>query len=351
MASTDILADPAWFPVRLDSGTGVFEFVRTSREELAREPFLDARWDRAGREQSYLPVEDLRLAQARSAVRPELNFVWHTAFCCSTVIARALDAPETNLSLKEPDVLTTLADVKRAMRDRGLPKNLPEGIFALLARRSPPSQSVLIKPSNVANFLLPEAARLTQGRALMLYSDCRTFLVAVMERGEGRRAHVRRVFEKIVGDQTGDRRWPTERLFAMTDLQIAALSWHLQISELASAMSSSWRDRASSLDCDAFIADPSNALATIDKFLGLELGPEHIRGVVEGPLLRGDAKGQRDEPFDISEHRDRWNSLDQRVRKEIESVVEWSYGAFKATASDPPLPLPLVPLQKKYRPQ
>jgi hypothetical protein len=350
-APTNILSDPAWFPARLDPKKGVLEFVRSSREDLVQEAFLDSRWDRAGREQACLPIDDLRGAYASLAARPHLNFLWHTAFCCSTVISRALDAPGRNLSLKEPDVLTTLADVKRATTIGGLPAYLPQGLFALLARRRRPNEAILVKPSNIANFLLPEAAQLTQGRALMLYSDCATFLVAVMDRGEERRAHVRRVFEKIVGDQmTAGRRWPVEKLFAMTDMQIAALCWHLQMSELASAMSSSWRGRAASLDCDAFLAAPSRALAAIDDFLGLGLGPEHIAGMASGPLLGSDAKGRRNAPFNLSERRDQWNALGKRLQHEIESVVAWSYEAFKAAASEPPLPLPLVSLEKIYRP-
>ena len=353
MASTDILANPAWFPARLDPRSGVLEFVRTVREDLARESFLDNRWDRAQLEQISVPLDELRLAYANSAVRPNLNFIWHTAFCCSTVISRALDKPDKNLSLKEPDVLTMLADIKRATKNGGgLPAYLPQAVFALLARRSRPDETILLKPSNVANFLLPEAAQLTQGRALMLYSDCASFLVSVMDRGEERRAHVRRVFEKIAADQmSGSARWPIEKLFAMTDLQIAALSWHLQVSELASAMSSSWKDRAASLDCDAFLTAPTDALAAIDDFLGIGLGPEHVASAVEGTLLENDAKGQRQTTSSISKRRNKWNALDKQLRQEVESVVAWSYEAFKATAAEPPLPRPLVPVEKKYRVQ
>lgn len=353
MVSTDILADPAWFPACLDPKNGVVEFVRTDRADLSRASFLDNRWDRAGREQNSVPVDDLRVAFSNLADPPQLNFIWHTAFCCSTVISRALDVPERNLSLKEPDVLTTLADVKRAMKDTGgLPPYLPQAVFALLARRSRRGEAILVKPSNVANFLLPEAARITQGRALMLYSDCATFLASVIDRGEDRRAHIRRVFEKIVRDQiSGNRRWSVEKLFPLTDLQIAALSWHLQISELASAMSSSWANRAASLDCDAFLAEPAKTLAEIDRFLVLGLGQEHIADVVDETLLMRDAKGERETPFDISKRRNQWNALGRQSQREIESVVTWSCEAFKASATEPPLPRPLMQLEKKYLPQ
>ena len=348
----NILTDAAWFPARLDPKRGVLEFVRTERDELVREAFLDARWDRSGRQHESVPVTELGRALSTPVARPRLNFIWHTSFCCSTVIARALDAAGKNLSLKEPDVLTTLADVKRAQRQTGgLAPDLPQIVFKLLARQMNPGEAILVKPSNVANFLLPEAAALTQGRALMLYSDCASFLVAVMDRGEERRGHVRRVFDKIVGDQmNGGNRWPVEKLFPMTDLQIAALSWHLQISELASEMTSTWRDRAASLDCDAFLTHPGKTLTAIDEFFELELGAEHITRVVEGALLETDAKGQRVAPFAARERRDQWSRLPERVRHEVAAVVAWSYEAFKTTASDPPLPRPLVPLEKKYQP-
>jgi hypothetical protein len=40
-----------------------------------------------------------------------LHFVFHTAFCCSTLLARALDVPGSSMGLKEPSVLVDFASV------------------------------------------------------------------------------------------------------------------------------------------------------------------------------------------------------------------------------------------------
>src|SRR5215469_6585791 len=91
-----------------------------------------------------------------------------------------------------------------------------------------------------------------------------------------------------------------------------------------------------------FSCRPALALAEIDAFLGLGLGPEHIAGGVGGPLLRDEAKGGRGLSFKGTERRDQWNALGEGQQREIASVVAWSYEAFRSAATEPPLPHALV---------
>lgn len=343
-----IATDASWFPATLDLQRGTVGFARTDRRELAHQPFLDGRWDRSKLERTSLRFDEIKVPDARATDAVRLNFIWHTAFCSSTAIAGALDAPGKNLSLREPEALTLLADLKRA-NGGAVPANAAQILFALLARRFDAREAITVKPSNAANYLLPEAARLSSGRWLFLYSDCASFVTAIFRRGELRRAYVRQLFEKIAGDSAQDRRWPIENYFALTDLQIAAFCWHLQIAELRRAMTLVTSDRVASLDCDAFLDEPGRVLSETDRFLGLNIGSEQIATLI-GTLMQRDAKSPASR-FDALGRRNEWETLGAEARGEIRSAVAWSFDAFGVKGAEPPLPAPLVSLKKDYGPK
>ncbi len=225
----EIIGDSAWFPDNLNLNRNTFGFVYTTREALSRQSFLDARWDRAALARMDVPISEVVAATATQP-RPKLNFVWHTAFCCSTLIARCLDSASDNLALKEPQVLISLAEAKRAGNIAQYNGAL-DATFKLLARRQQSNESVLIKPTNAVNNLIGEATRATDGRMLFLYSDCKSFLVSIAKKGEMGRIFARRLFGLFAADGHAPAQWPMQKLFELSDLQVAALVWHMQIAE------------------------------------------------------------------------------------------------------------------------
>ena len=274
------LADPAWFLDHLDIGSGQARFVKAGRDRLRGEAFLDPRWDRAGLPSAHLAGSAL---DAAASERPRLNFVWHTSFCCSTVLAALLDRPGLNLSLKEPRALVDLADLKR--RQQGLKRpGLARAVFGLYARRFSPTEQILIKPSNFANNLILDAAHMTDGRMLMLYSSCRSFLISILKAGEARRGYVRELFVSLAADGHPQADWPMPTLLRLSDLHMAALVWRMQMTAMQTAMAS-LGDRAASLDGDVFLERPHAALAALDSFFGLGLGAEAVEALATGPTL------------------------------------------------------------------
>lgn len=312
------LGQPAWFLDQLDLQTGAARFVRADRERLSREPFLDPRWDRSG-----LPTAELRGAalDADAEPRPRLNFIWHTSFCCSTVIATALDSAGLNLSLKEPRAVVDLADLKR--RQQGLKRpGLARAVFGLFARRFTPAEQILIKPSNFANNVIPEATEMTDGRMIMLYSSCRSFLISMVKTRQERRRYARELFIALANDGHPQTRWPIDTLLRLSDLEIAALTWRMQMSTLRTAMGR-LGSRAASLDGDVFLERPREALSALDAFLGLGLGPARIEAVVEGPLLSRDAKTGA---AAAGRHRRRADAeaVEAQFGDDLDRVVDWA---------------------------
>jgi hypothetical protein len=281
-----LLAEPGWFLDDLDLTTGLAMFLRVGREALSRQTFLDPRWNRAS-------LAGTSMAGAELDAPPEplarLNFIWHSSYCCSTLIASALDEPGRNLSLKEPQALVGLANLKRGQQGVLKRPGLARAVFGLFARRFAPGEQVLIKPSNFANNLLPEAGEMTDGRHLMLYSSCRRFLISILKRGEDLRSYPRELFVGLANDGHPQANWPMKTLLSLTDLEMAALAWQMQMAEMRKAMES-LGDRAVSLDGDRFLAAPRQALGALDSFFRLGLDPVGLDAAANGDLLSRDVK-------------------------------------------------------------
>jgi hypothetical protein len=338
----DVIRDCRWFPEDFHVPRQMLSFVFAEREALAREPFLDHRWQQEHLQRRQIGLVDLA-TEIPSGPPPALSFLWHTSFCCSTLLGRALDSPGRCLSLSEPMVLVSIADAKRAgLIEQGWHlSRLPEIVFRLLARPEGPGASVLIKPSNFANILVADSARLTAGKSLFLYSDLESFLVSVLKSGLPLRKYVRRLFSNLIGPMRDQLPWPQAEIFQMSDLEIAALAWHLQILEFRNA----WRllapERAASLDCAALLSRPADVLRRVIAFYGLPLGEDHVSNVLAGNTFRRHAKVPT-EAFDAQRRAEQAAHVLRHHGDDIARVVEWSYRACPLTPRNAPLPDPLL---------
>jgi hypothetical protein len=212
---------------------------------------------------------------------------------------------------------------------------LPEIVFRLLARSA--GCKVLVKPSNFANVLIADATRTTRGKALFLYSDLESFLFSVVKSGVPLLKYARRLFSNIAGDSGQPLPWKPVEIFQMSDLEIAALVWHMQIGEFRRNWPLFESGRAASMNCDAFLADPAASIASLDAFFDLGLGEAHVRRVVEGPILRNHAKAPGI-AYDALRRADEKETMRKRLGADLERVVEWSYKVCSGTPRGAPLP-------------
>ena len=146
-----LIANPAWFPHALDMERRSIEFAQIDRAGLSREAFLDARM--AGSVKATAAATIDALAALTDGPSHQLAFIFHTAFCCSTLMARALDMPGSSLALKEPDILMGLANAYRMAKTNAerlqVDKTL-DLIVRLLARPHQENEQILVKLTNTA---------------------------------------------------------------------------------------------------------------------------------------------------------------------------------------------------------
>jgi hypothetical protein len=339
-----IVNDSAWFPIDLELVNETFEFVKTSPEELAGEfPASQLVW----RPQGARHRLSLSATQASwpDAAPIAANFIWNTGCCDSVLISRALQKAGVSTSVRDPDILSRLADMKRA-RVLGETKfqRMPRTVFGLLSRPMAAEAATIITGSPQTSILADEAARLTSGKMLFLYADLRTFLISVNNESEIRRGFYRRMFSAIAGDGHEQATWPVANLFQMTDLQIAALVWHMQMTQFRRAMAV-LGPRAASLDADVFLQSPKTTLMRLDDFFGLNLGADFIDETVKGPLLRPRSEDGR--AADLWERHQKYLEINPVLSGHIDQIVAKSYEICKAPHGVP-LPNALIPTDKAY---
>ena len=321
-----ILADPAWFPEAIDTGRDIIRFARVTRDGLAKTAFLDQR---------MAPIvtgrTDLRLSEAMKVWKSDKSrkprmpaFLFHSAFCCSTLLARALDAPGTCLALKEPDILMQLANALRV--DEGLKRNpeaaqtLCEFVFGLLARPFTKGERVLVKPTNSANNLIG-AVRKAGAPALILYGDLRSFLVSVIKKGEACKGFVRLQYNIFSLDPGGLSAIPHRQAMGLTDLQVAALVWRHQMEEFSSHLD--MQSDLASLDFKDLLADTAPTLKAVARQLKLRLTNDQIDAAVSGPVFRQNSK-ESGEAYDPETRGQDEAAIEASHRETLDLIVPWA---------------------------
>lgn len=336
MATTEeLISDPRWLPHQFDAGRGALAFAQISREGLAREAFLDDRMRGSVTDAASAALDDLK---SRITPRQRPAFIFHTAFCCSTLMARALDHPGASLALKEPNVLMDLANAYRVAGDKGAQAETV--ILDLLARPHIGNERVLIKPTNTANNLVDHLPRYGS-RAVLLYGDLRGFLVSVIKKGEACRAFVRKQYNIFALDPVGVGSIPQRQALGFTDLQIAAFVWRHQMELFTRALQSDTPDRLRSLDFRKLLSAPAATLSAAADHLDLAIPSNAIHAAASGPIFKTDSKFQ-DQSYDAAARGKDEAAIAAQWDAELSAIEGWAMGLKLATDISPDLPKPLV---------
>src|SRR5262249_55573851 len=157
--------------------------------------------------------------------------------------------------------------------------------------------------------------RLTTGKMLFLFSDCRSFVISIARLGNDGWRYARGMFATQLRSGHLGAEWSGPCLWDLSDMQVAAFVWHLQMSEFLRDWHLLGNDRARSLDCDAFLSAPEETLAALDEFFGLGLGPQHIAATVASPLFQRKAKGGHGS-FDAGRRRAEYDAVAESLGPE-----------------------------------
>ncbi len=280
-----IAADPAWLPHRIDTATRQVEFIRVERDSLADRGFLAER-DPGPTGRVLLSWDEV--AAMRPANGP-LHFVFHTAFCRSTLLVRVLDLPGVAAGLNEPGIIASMvnAGAKAAM--------LHKPLLDLLSRPHAPGETIFVKSTNHANSLMP--ALLTarpDARAVLMTNALPAFLNSVARKGMMGRRWGRQLFLEIQGYAGMDFGMDGRESFAMTDLQAAGLAWFLAQrwfhAHLNGGVTGVSPDRLRVLDSDRFIGQREAMLRALLEFTGVDRARDNAARMAKSAVFGSHAK-------------------------------------------------------------
>jgi hypothetical protein len=331
-----VLADAQWLPAHWDPAADSIQLAWVPRDRHSKLTFLADQYLREIQPSAAsVPMADVSNNAATSAP----NFVFHSAFCCSTLLTRALDVPGVSMGLNEPQIVNELA---AAALQRRLSGDVLGKVVGLLSRPFAAGERVAIKPSNEANMLAPALLDHDgRSRAIFLYAPLSRFLASVAGKGMWGRIWGRRLYASLALRGGRDFGFSEAERFELTDLQASALAWLLHQSEAADLLAR-FPERVRTLDSETLLARKSETLVALAAHFGLDAEERRWRGVAEGPVFQTHSK-EIGRSFDTDGRSS--NAQSPVIDEEIQMVDTWARAVAKhaGLAMDLPLESRLVP--------
>jgi hypothetical protein len=330
-AVNDLISSPDFLAYKFDFNTEKVSFLKINRDEIRRVSALKLEYIDPNRHMIEIPLAELTGLLEPKSQAPSNNpprFIFHTAFCASTFLARCLDVEGISISLREPQILLDAANAKRLQwRSQSTSldyRDLPRLALLLLQKHARPDEQLIIKPINSVNNIIPELLQIAApAKSLLLYTDARNFLLSTLRKGEAGKHVIRAMFDLIRCDFPHLSNLTISAMIHMTDWNIILTLWRLQIEQAEAGLRKFAPTGAmASLYGEELIHDPLQVLTAANQFLELGIPADRIMDIASSDRRHQDAKisGQK---FSVEKRRRTYQKLEQFYGAELEQVLKW----------------------------
>jgi len=334
----DFAENPDWLLQRVQGDTMQYVFAHISRSTYRDSSFLDHRASPVPTEVKSAGVKAVNQLMDSNS-RPA-NYIFHSAFCCSTLFSNCLQTASDSLVLKEPYVLVQLANVlHQAQKSRNFNLNKWQAILEpglqLLEKTYPDQQGVIIKPSNSANNLLEDIMELRSSSTVFMYGSVEDFLLSNLKSPEESR-HMVPLFLKRLYPLVGyAKELPISEILKLDHLQQCAMLWHAQVYRFSSLAASKGNARICCLAANDFLHNPESTVSKVLDFFGLACNRERLQQLTtDGPLSRHSKSGRRYDPETRSEEN---TALRTKHADILKSTHRWMDGMLNRFPVEQPL--------------
>lgn len=330
--------DATWLAHRFDPVHDAVHFLPVPRDLHRRATFLTDEYLPAG--VAALPVRRQDAIAAAPETAP-LHFIFHSAFCCSTLFARALDRPGWGMGLKEPTIVNDIVGWRRRGGQGPDMAAVLDDTLTLLSRPFGPDEFVCVKPSTIASALASAMLTLrSDACAVLLYAPLRTYLGSIARKGLDGRLWVRTLLTGLMDDKLLDLGFGPRDYLEQTDLQVAAVGWLAHQQLFARLVTSFGAHRIRTLDSATLMADPVAAVAAFAQLIGRPLDAQALAEIASGPAFTthsksGAAFGANDRAAEIARG-------DAIHADEIEKVAMWAEAVAASAGIAMTAPAPLL---------
>jgi hypothetical protein len=333
-----VVHDPSWLAHRYDPAQDVVQFLPVSRMVHQKSTFITDEYLPKG----LVPVVVPRaLAKAEAPSEAPLHFVFHSAFCCSTLLARAFERPGWAMGLKEPVILNDIVGWRRRGGQGADMATVLDDVLTLLARPFEPGEAVIVKPSNIVNSLAAAILALRpNARAILLHAPLRTYLGSIARKGMDGRLWVRVLLQGLLDDKLVDFGFSPRDYLGLTDLQVAAIGWLAQQRLFGRLVAQFGPTRVATIDSAMVTAEPAATMRELAKLFGLPLEAPALEEILSGPAFTRHSKHETSfAPEDRAQELADGNRLHAR---EIEMVAHWAEVVAETMQVPMTLPAPLL---------
>ena len=323
------MTDPGYFPVHIDFARDRLVFVEADRNRLASLPFVDGRFPMTDGTAVEIRLSDALEAHWIKPAGPD-RFIFHVAFCGSTLLATLLDVPGRSFGQREPQLLNIIADASRSQPASSVASAL--GLTRSMLRRPwRAGERNFCKPSNWANNLIPILTRNPQHiRPLFIVIDSRDYLVAMFRGGRERVEYVYRATRHLLGQGTGDDAlWEEAMRSPAAGLDVAAriglISLHHQLDLFKDALRRGGWTGGNLLSLRQIEEDPVDACMVAARALGLNIGCADIVGVIDKRASRYAKAPNRS--YSPEARRSLNAQIERDYGRAFDRALDWAAGA------------------------
>lgn len=323
LVSMEIYKNPSLFPINLSLKNNTITFVEIPTEKLEAKAFHDYR---ILRKKDIFSVNididqfaDFYLANNVVNTK-QVNSIFHSAFCGSTLLSRYLALSGSVFAYREPTAFSELAKNKimsfsePEAKDRWL--RAFKVITSLFSRTVNPDDSVIIKHHDGCNNLIDECSNDSNyGPCTFLYSNLESFLLSCLKsdrRVEWARGRLKYELTKQSNN------------FSHVDIndldvpKIIACLWTRQMHTLSNALRNK---KLLPINCQSLYNSPKNTIKRVASHLGLSLKDNDIERSIN--QLRG-KHSKNNTLYTLAENKEINERLSKKLSGEINDGVNWS---------------------------
>lgn len=333
----NIATDPNWWPHRYDPARGHVHYIQASRADHRTAAFLTDEYLESAQNPRAVLLEQ---AANESAGAP-INFIFHSAYCCSTLLARAFDLPGISMGLKEPQILNDLS----GWRHRGAkPEELARVTANVLSVLSCPfeeGEGTIVKPSNLVNGIAGLILHLSpESKAIFLHAPLKDYIGSIARKGVWGRFWVRELLVKQLREGLVNIGIQGDDYLKLTDLQVAAVGWIVQHQLFAQIVEKFGSQRIRTLNSSKLMASPMKAMRELTAHFNVHVGEEGLQELVSGPVFQRHSKFNTE--FDASAREANRSTGQEQHAEEIEKVLTWADVVSKNIGLPMDLPAALI---------